>query len=183
MINVDLWKKINKMLQSSDRKIELFQCDEVRGINIIKEIGLNNTTTLSTIIANCAGVIVDDCIRILGQGDVNVHGIYEVNLIENGSAIRVMGMLLVAFDIFGGLFAMNMGAINDAVSYTHLTTIKWIIKETKLGINEKILIYVNSKNFTVETLMEGFEIMSKYLVENVSSDKIVYIKNKKDDVL
>ena len=31
--------------------------------------------------------------------------------------------------------------------------------------------------------MEGFEIMSKYLVENVSSDKIVYIKNKKDDVL
>lgn len=110
MINVDLWKKINKMLQSSDRKIELFQCDEVRGINIIKEIGLNNTTTLSTIIANCAGVIVDDCIRILGQGDVNVHGIYEVNLIENGSANRVMGMLLVAFDIFGGSFCNEYGS-------------------------------------------------------------------------
>ena len=69
------------------------------------------------------------------------------------------------------------------VDVSEITTIKWIIKETKLGINEKILIYVNSKNFTVETLMEGFEIMSKYLVENVSSDKIVYIKNKKDDVL
>ena len=128
MINVDLWKKINKMLQSSDRKIELFQCDEVRGINIIKEIGLNNTTTLSTIIANCAGVIVDDCIRILGQGDVNVHGIYEVNLIENGSANRVMGMLLVAFDIFGGLFAMNMGAINDEIGviyYFAPDTLEW----------------------------------------------------------
>ena len=93
-----------------------------------KEIGLNNTTTLSTIIANCAGVIVDDCIRILGQGDVNVHGIYEVNLIENGSANRVMGMLLVAFDIFGGLFAMNMGAINDEIGviyYFAPDTLEW----------------------------------------------------------
>ena len=50
----------------------------------------------------------------------------------------------------------------------------------KIGFefNEKILIYVNSEHFAVETLMDGFEIMSEYLLKNVDPDKIIYINKK-----
>ena len=49
---------------------------------------------------------------------------------------------------------------------SEITKIKWIINDTRLGVNEKILIYVNSEHFAVETLMDGFEIMSEYLLKN-----------------
>ena len=48
----------------------------------------------------------------------------------------------------------------------------------ELMVNEKILIYVNSEHFAVETLMDGFEIMSEYLLKNVDPDKIIYINKK-----
>lgn len=43
---------------------------------------------------------------------------------------------------------------------------------------KKFLIYVNSEHFAVETLMDGFEIMSEYLLKNVDPDKIIYINKK-----
>ena len=60
---------------------------------------------------------------------------------------------------------------------SEITKIKWIINDTRL-VNEKILIYVNSEHFAVETLMDGFEIMSEYLLKNVDPDKIIYINKK-----
>ncbi len=53
-----------------------------------------------------------------------------------------------------------------SVDVSEITKIKWIINDTRLGVNEKILIYVNSEHFAVETLMDGFEIMSEYLLKN-----------------
>lgn len=65
-----------------------------------------------------------------------------------------------------------------SVDVSEITKIKWIINDTRLGVNEKILIYVNSEHFAVETLMDGFEIMSEYLLKNVDPDKIIYINKK-----
>ena len=61
---------------------------------------------------------------------------------------------------------------------SEITMIQWIINETKLGFNEKTLIYVNSEHFAVEALMDDFEIMSEYLQKNIDPDKIVYINKK-----
>ena len=66
-----------------------------------------------------------------------------------------------------------------SVDVSEITKIKWIINNTRLGVNEKIIIYVNSEHFAVETLMDGFEIMSEYLLKNVDPDKIIYINKKK----
>lgn len=66
-----------------------------------------------------------------------------------------------------------------SVDVSEITKIKWIINDTRLGVNEKILIYVNSEHFAVETLMDGFEIMSEYLLKNVDPDKIIYINKNR----
>ena len=65
-----------------------------------------------------------------------------------------------------------------SVDVSEITKIKWIINDTRLGVNEKILIYVNSEHFAVETLMDGFEKMSEYLLKNFYPDKIIYINKK-----
>ena len=52
-----------------------------------------------------------------------------------------------------------------SVDVSEITKIKWIINE-------------NSEHFAVETLMDGFEIMSEYLLKNVDPDKIIYINKK-----
>lgn len=38
---------------------------------------------------------------------------------------------------------------------------------------------MNSEHFAVETLMDGFEIMSEYLLKNVDPDKIIYINKNR----
>ena len=52
---------------------------------------------------------------------------------------------------------------------SEIVKVDWKIVETKMGKNEKITIRTASKHFSVETLMNGFNNMSAYIVANVDS--------------
>lgn len=93
---------------------------------------------------------------------ISLLWIRKIKIVVSGSKITVRKIL----------------GFKYSVDVSEITKIKWIINDTRLGVNEKILIYVNSEHFAVETLMDGFEIMSEYLLQNVDPDKIIYINKK-----
>ena len=105
------WNKLLNMINSSRSEISKIKGEQAVGDKIVKELSLNENTTLATIIYGTAGLTINKCIRILGQGNAELQSICEINDIINVVPTKIKGFLIVAIYIFCGIYAMNVELI------------------------------------------------------------------------
>ena len=78
---------------------------------------------LKTVVANTSGICIDKRIRVLGHESIKSHGIGYYN-----SKFHQKEFLLVAHDVFGGLFAIKIGECDSGakdVWYFAPDTLRW----------------------------------------------------------
>lgn len=110
-----LLNELLNMINNSESDIRYIEGDHMVGETIVKELVLNDKTTLATIIYHFAGMTINKCIRILGQGNDDIQSIIQINDVKNGKPTRLKNFLIVATDIFGGLYAMNIEKIDGSI--------------------------------------------------------------------
>lgn len=123
-----LWNELLNMINSSKFEIRQIEGEQAVGDKIVKELSLNENTTLATIIYGTAGLTINKCIRILGQGNAELQSICEINDIIDGVPTKIKGFLIVATDIFGGIYAMNVEEIDGSIGqifYFAPDTLEW----------------------------------------------------------
>lgn len=102
---LSLWEKIVYILNESDNKIKIDKLDEYNAC-ILNKMGIDEYSALGQVVANTYGITVNGYIRILGSG----NGVTSYNIMDYNIELEKYfdsGKLIVANDIFGGLFAIN----------------------------------------------------------------------------
>lgn len=131
MSNIDnnLWQELNNMFISSNRQLVLNSDELEDGIKSLDVLQVTSKSVLGSIILNTSGIVIDNWIRILGHGSNINRGILSYNSIgENGVAMKVDKMLIVADDVVGGLFALNAGKFSEGIGevwYFAPDTLEW----------------------------------------------------------
>lgn len=91
-----------------------------------EELNIPKDSVLSSIVMNFNCIYVDNWIRILGQGNSEHNGIMYYNtLIEDN---YLYGMFIVAYDIVGGIYAINISRFNtekNMIWYFAPDTLEW----------------------------------------------------------
>lgn len=138
-----LWNDIINMLNQSANNIIINKKNKYD--NILKKMGINEISTLGQIIINTSGIVVDNIIRVYANGnDIDSHNIYNYNLeLEKSFGNQ---KLIIADDIFGGLFAINNGAFQGKLGevwYFAPDLLDW----DNLGVNySEFIAWISSDN-------------------------------------
>ncbi len=122
---MQLWNDFKNILNTSSNHILINEKNEYG--NILEKLGVNENSTLGQIVINTAGILVDNTIRVYANGnDIDMCNIYHFNL----ELEQYLGnqRLVIADDIFGGLFALNKEAsqsIKEEIWYFAPDTLEW----------------------------------------------------------
>lgn len=139
-----LWNDVFEMLFKSPNNIQVEKLIK-HDNNILKKLEINENSVLGQIIANTSGVIVDNYIRVFANGnEINFHNIYTYNKeLEKYFGNKI---LIVADDIWGGLYAINNGGFSGEqgkIWYFAPDTLEW--DNLELGYPEFIA-WISSNN-------------------------------------
>ena len=127
-MNDQLRNELNEMIGNSKSEIRRIEGDQAEGHKVVKELGLNENTTLAAVISCFSGLTIGKLIRILGQGNSESQSICEINNVVNGIPNTIRGTLIAATDIFGGMYAMNVEAFDapaGQIFYFAPDTLDW----------------------------------------------------------
>ena len=125
-----MWQQLLKLFEKADRPIKICEGDYTRGVNEINEIGASPESVLGAVIVNSCGIVFDNWVFVIGQSSGN-YGILNFSEKMNYDS---NGLLVVATDIVGGVFALNMGRFAEdqgMVWYFAPDTLKWESLEMK----------------------------------------------------
>ena len=125
----ELWNEVIDMFNNSKRKIHIYEGLETVGRLELEKVGIMHNSVLGTIILHTAGIRVDNWIRIIGQNCDEHNGIFQYNSANNSSENEIMqGMFIVAQDIVGGVFAINVSKFSEGIKmiwYFAPDTLEW----------------------------------------------------------
>ena len=129
--SMDLWMQIKTIFDESKRQVKIFEAADDQGAKDLAVLGASPETAFGAIIANTSGIVVDNWISILGQTSTQRAGVADFNARMEAD---FGGMLVVAVDLVGGLFALNMGRFDEdkgLVWYFAPDTLSWESLESK----------------------------------------------------
>lgn len=125
----ELWDEVLGILNDSKKQIHIYKGTETVGKAEIDSIGVSINSVLGAIILYTAGICIDNWIRVIGQNCAEHNGIFQYNSDQINKKHNVMeGMLIVAQDIVGGIFAINVTRFNEyrkKVWYFAPDTLEW----------------------------------------------------------
>ena len=122
----DLYKQISDISRNTN-KIKIYKGNPENGKIICQTMNIFHNKDICQVVENFVCIIVDDWIRILGQGDANINGITHYNTYQ-GRLKKYPTMLFIATDVLGGLFAVNIDNEDeneDLVWYFAPDTLEW----------------------------------------------------------
>ncbi len=109
------WEKINEVFCGSKYKITIFDGKIENGRDECYKLNIPYDSVLASVVMNCSGIIVDNWIKLLGQGSENTNGVLHYNTIIQDSCLD--GMFIVAIDVVGGIFAINISRFSNEKNY------------------------------------------------------------------
>ncbi|WP_116112428.1 DUF2625 family protein [Austwickia chelonae] len=102
----------------------------------LRALQVTTHSVLGSLAYHCGGIVVDDgWLRLLGGGqpageEPGLPSLAEMNgLGERGQDAVAPGLLVVAYDVLGGLFGVNAGALPAAqgeIAYFGPDTLEWV---------------------------------------------------------
>lgn len=121
----ELWNEVLGIFNKSDKQINIYYGTEKNGEKQIETMGIDSNSILGTIILHTAGICIDNWIRVIGQKSDEHDGICQYNLEK---CIITKGMLIIAQDIVGGIFAINISKYSEGsqmIWYFAPDTLEW----------------------------------------------------------
>jgi hypothetical protein len=131
------WTAVERSLQSASNLVEILTADPMDGQRAIQAIQAPVNTTMGAVALNAGGLLVDHgWLRVLGAGHQRLPGsLLDWNGLGQTRAWRtVSGALVVAWDVIGGVFAVNGGGLpgpEGLMSYYAPDHHRWV--ETGFG--------------------------------------------------
>jgi len=118
-MNNEILLALKEKFAQSERKITVLDPDP-NSIDIIKSKSawnweISETSLLGAIVYETGGIIFDGWVRVLGSG--------ERNIADWNNTLKLNGVLIVADDILGGLFGLNIET--DFIYYFAPDTLRW----------------------------------------------------------
>lgn len=97
------WREIERLFEESPNRVRLKQSNN-EDKSIIEKLNVNEQSVLGQILLKVSGVIINDYLRIWGNGEPNIF-------LQNTRVKQFYtgNKLIVANDIWGGLFAISNG--------------------------------------------------------------------------
>lgn len=127
----DLWTEVLEMLNTSNKKIQIYNGAENIGAEEIETMGIARNSVLGVVVLYTEGIYIDNWIRVIGQRGKHHNGIIEYNSEQmNGNSDCLTGMVVVAQDIVGEI-------LNDFVHYASVE--QSVIEEYTDKVLESIL--------------------------------------------
>ena len=119
-----MWEQLLSLFQKADWSVEIYDGEQERGLKEINELGAAPDSVFGAIIINTCGIVFDKWVYVLGQTSER----YGVSNFSEEMKFDSAGLLVVARDIVGGLFALNMGRFAEdpgLVWYFAPDTLEW----------------------------------------------------------
>ena len=113
------WEYFLEMISESKRDIIIYDADKITADTILKELNIPANSVIGNVILNSSGIKIDNWIRIVGSGD-NVSRRNLLSWHNDNEVIKSKGLLPIADDVIGGIFALNIGGykgINGTIWY------------------------------------------------------------------
>lgn len=119
-----IWKEIINIANQANRTIIFLKEDVIDRKEECERLGIPSKTVLYSVVSNSNGIIIDNWIRIWGQDSSLNNGLFYYN---SKFKDYISGMILVACDVVGGLFAINITRFNDnnLIWYFAPDTLDW----------------------------------------------------------
>lgn len=124
-----LWNKVSGIFNNSSKQVHIYEGTEAVGKEEIENMCIDINSVLGVIVLYTAGICVDNWIRVIGQNCNEHNGISQYNSEQiNKDYTSMKGMLIVAQDIVGGIFAINTSKFSESrekVWYFAPDTLEW----------------------------------------------------------
>lgn len=92
----------------SNKQLTVFNGNYEDGEKICEKLKILTSSELGAIVLCYNGVIVDNWIRLFGQDTPEINGVLHYNNKEFEHNEKLSGMFIVACDVLGGLYAINV---------------------------------------------------------------------------
>ena len=107
-----IWNEIEGLIKNSNKNVSVFEGDSEKGIGECNELHIPLDSVLSSVVVHSNGIVIDNWLRIFGQDSSLNNGVLHYN--RNSNYLdKVEGMFLVASDVLGGLYAINISRFFD----------------------------------------------------------------------
>ena len=126
-----MWTQLKSMFEESNRRVKIHGGIYEQGVEDVAKINASPESCIGAIITNTCGISVDNWICILGQSSNQHAGVTDF---DSRAGLDFGDMLVVAIDIVGGVFALNMGRFETdqgLVWYFAPDTVEWESLELK----------------------------------------------------
>jgi hypothetical protein len=114
------WPIVEGWLSTGLCDVVLVERDAQRSEETLLHLQASTHSILGALAYECGGLVVDSRVRVLGGGTAEVHASLKS---WNGLPGEVMpierGMVRVGFDAFGGVFALDGGALGPGDGMVH----------------------------------------------------------------
>jgi hypothetical protein len=136
------WSMIQEWLINTKNDVEVLSNLRNLGEETLQKLQVTNKSTMGAIALECGGFLVDKgWLRILGSGSDKISGnlLSGNNLDGAQMKFSVKGALIIAYDIVGGIFAINSGAFGYSIKnifYLAPDTLEW--EDTEKGYTDFI---------------------------------------------
>lgn len=119
------WPLVEALIQASPLDVQVLSTERARRDAALEALQVTSRSFLGAMVGECGALIVDNgWLRILGAGAHDVPGVHEANGPSDGPP----PLLDVAWDVLGGRFAINGGALDappGQVCYWGPDTLEW----------------------------------------------------------
>lgn len=136
------WLIVQEWVSQAKNQVEILPNNRFDGEKTLFELQITNESTMGAIALECGGILVDNgWLRILGSGNEKISGnMLSWNNID-GTEIEfpLRGTMIIAYDIVGGFYAINVGALGSiikSVFYFAPDSLEW--EDIEMGYTDFI---------------------------------------------
>lgn len=121
----NIWKEILEIVYKSNNNIDVIDGNKELGMEECINLNIPKDSVLYSVVTNSNGIIINNWIRLWGQNSNVNNGVgYYNTLFQND----IEGLFLVASDVLGGLFAININKFTEGknhIWYFAPDTLEW----------------------------------------------------------
>ncbi|MFL0248293.1 DUF2625 family protein [Candidatus Clostridium stratigraminis] len=136
------WTMFETWFDKAENQVEVLPNTKADGEETLLQLQITNRSTMGAIALECGGLLVNHgWLRILGSGNERISGnlLSWNNISEIKIEYSIKNALIIAYDIVGGVYAINGGAFGQSfknVFYFAPDTLEW--EDTEKGYTDFI---------------------------------------------
>lgn len=125
IVEDNAWTMIQEWMRDSEAHIHILENTKAEGEETLHRLQITNKSTMGAIALECGGLVVDHgWLYILGSGHPEIFG----SLIHNRHQTLLEEGFVVAYDVVGGIFAINAGGFDHSTRHIYYfapDTLEW----------------------------------------------------------